>query len=1035
MADLKSMDAALAKLEEDLEENPDKWFKNPCGFMKKPDFKREAQRRSSILSGKGQSVFSRLTTANFKSRWFVLESDNRVLRYYEDKSETVEKGTIDVEAVQDVDFSQLSDAPPFSIDLIAPDVHYTLTCQSEEDMYRWALAIKRLLPHYSRMKKVKASQESAGLNAPKLARDSLVDEKDDSEATKEKWHRYDFTYEDAGPIGLNVMGIANKDSRTGALLNQWVVVSSFEMTEEGLPGRSEASGIIAKDDYVVGVNGTDLTSSTFNQAFELIKTASWPKTLHFLRDNEAAKEASRIDSWAYVFYPALNRRRKRYCEVKSKFLNFRKAFPDGTVNQQREAFFLLSHISRVVPIYDKGAELQNPEQTYILQLHCKADSQVEHVSAITDKSIGGSPVEILELCFAYEQNMNSWRSALVSPSPFNGGGLSIEPMQIKEINDSGMGELGAGSDKIATQGLAIKSTLTGKFSERDFLLTNGTVFWKRPRRKGMASSEGSKRSLFLADSSKCDLQRISAFKIPATARATVESTIDGSLIDFKYMLKLQTTDSSLNIAFKDAGTMAQWQAAIQAAVAKTPSLSVPATLAFDNKEDDEDDDDDDDEGGDTRESMGQNFEVYQGAEEESGTHMFQGYLYKRNDRALPKGFSSSAGFTKVYVVFKRDTIFAFHSRIEMTSNLAPFMAIGMNQILEVREATDANVPENSFEIVTVEKVYTFAASDEDSMLIWLDTLTDLLEARDVSVQEEAMYSNVKAGDVAVTSEADRIKKIQEQVRFSGGVTMKSVNLYTGITTWRDRFVVISNDSLAYYSEDNDVYNVEKDPIGDVNLAGVVAIETSTESRCATNCAMDVTAAVTKGGDEDGLRTFIFEARTPDLCKQWMQELCNATEKFDLVPSTRVSGGYLAVKKANTHGVTNSQFFAGNAVNPGAGGRDSVKPGRRGSAALHSGRGGGRVGGGRVGGGRGFSAISNVAPIKDEADEAAAGLAGASISSSVDDNDKSGLGTMKVEKSAARRASALLGGPGRGGGRGGRGGGRGGRGGLGGGQSI
>ena len=82
-----------------------------------------------------------------------------------------------------------------------------------------------------------------------------------------------------------------------------------------------------------------------------------------------------------------------------------------------------------------------------------------------------------------------------------------------------------------------------------------------------------------------------------------------------------------------------------------------------------------------------------------------------------------------------------------------------------------------------------------------------------------------------------------------------------------------------------------------------------------------------------------------------------------------------------------------------------------------------------------SAISNVAPIKDEADEAAAGLAGASISSSVDDNDKSGLGTMKVEKSAARRASALLGGPGRGGGRGGRGGGRGGRGGLGGGQSI
>ena len=207
--------------------------------------------------------------------------------------------------------------------------------------------------------------------------------------------------------------------------------------------------------------------------------------------------------------------------------------------------------------------------------------------------------------------------------------------------------------------------------------------------------------------------------------------MDGTLVDYKYMLKLQTTESSLNIAFKDAGTMAQWQAAIQATVAKTPSLSVPASLNFDNK-DDEDEDDDNDENGDARESMCQDFEVYH-AEEESGSDMFQGYLYKRNDRALPKGFSSSAGFAKVYVVFKRDTLFAFHSRIEMTSNLPPFMAIGMNQILEVREATDANVPK-TLSVVTVEKVYTFAASDEDSLIIWLDTLTDLIEARDVNVQ-------------------------------------------------------------------------------------------------------------------------------------------------------------------------------------------------------------------------------------------------------------------------------------------------------------
>ena len=228
------------------------------------------------------------------------------------------------------------------------------------------------------MKKAKDAQESVALNAPKLERDSFIDKKDSSDVAQEKWHRYDYTFEEPGPIGLNVMGVAGTDKQTGALLNHWVVVSSFETTEEGLPGRSEASGVIAKDDYVVGVNGKDLTSSTFNEAFEIIKEASWPKTLHFLRDNDAAKESARIDSWAYVFYPALNRRRKRYCEVRSRFINFRKALPDGTVNQQRDAFFLLSHIKKVVPIYDKSREHLNLEQTYVLQLHCKEKSQVEH---------------------------------------------------------------------------------------------------------------------------------------------------------------------------------------------------------------------------------------------------------------------------------------------------------------------------------------------------------------------------------------------------------------------------------------------------------------------------------------------------------------------------------------------------------------------------------------------------------------------------------------------------------------------------------
>lgn len=987
MADVLNLDTALAHLEEELEEKPDKWFKAPKGYLKKPDFKRDAQRRSSILTGQSKSFFQKMTATGFKQRWFTLDNQKKLLRYFEDSDEYNERGAIDINTVLDVDYSQLTDAPPHSIDLITEEVHYTLQCKGKDDMLKWALAIKRLLKSYRRQQRAKSQAFQEGLNAPALG----SKDEDDGADSDEQWFRYDHTYEDAGPIGLNVMGITNKDPTTGRTLNQWVVVSSFELDSEGKAGRSELSGVIAKDDYVVGVNGVDLTNSTFNEAFDIIKQATWPKTLHFLRNNKAAKEHSRIDSWAYVFYPALNRRRRRWCEVKNKDLNFRKAFPDGTVNQQRDAYLVLSDIVKVVPILDLRAAQENPDQAYILQLHCKAAAQVEHVAAGSlDQSVGGSPVEILELCFHTEQAMNSWRSTLVSPGPHSDTGLTMEPLQTLELDGSGLGSSGT---SLQSDGLAIRSTLTGKFSVRDFSLKNGTIFWQRPKVEGMASSERSKRKLFIADSSKCNLEKIAAFKLSPSVSE-----------EYRFLLKLTTKESNLSIAFPDAAGVAQWQDALKGAVSKTPELAVPSTLTFSSKEEDEEEDNDE-EGGDDegRESVAENFDVYTGSVhggEDEESEMFQGYLYKRNDRTLPKGFSPNAAFQKAYVVYKNDTLNVYHSRIEFTSSLSAYLTIPFAGVLEIREATDANVPENCFEVVTIEKVYIFAASDEDSLLVWLEALSDLLEARDVNVQQ-----GVHAGG-GTLSEAERVKKIKDSVRFSGGLTMKSVNLYTGLSTWRDRFVVISYGSLAYYSESKDVYNPEKDSINDVNLVGMVQLETSRESRCATNCAFDMTAAVSKGGDDNGMRTFIFEARTPELCKQWMEELCRACDDFELHPSTRVPGGHVAVRKERNDPnamAARANLYSGN-VSTAA----SAMGGRGGASRRLSGRGGLA---GRGGGGRGFTATK-----ADPADKVTEGMKRTSINA----GDGGAGNVPKVEAHAARRASTLL----AKGGRGGRGGGRG-----------
>ena len=70
-------------------------------------------------------------------------------------------------------------------------------------------------------------------------------------------------------------------------------VDSFETYPGGQPGVSELSGVIALGDYVVGVNGLDLTQlKSFSEAMEAVQKATWPKTLHFMRDKEVSIIAS-----------------------------------------------------------------------------------------------------------------------------------------------------------------------------------------------------------------------------------------------------------------------------------------------------------------------------------------------------------------------------------------------------------------------------------------------------------------------------------------------------------------------------------------------------------------------------------------------------------------------------------------------------------------------------------------------------------------------------------------------------------------------
>ena len=886
MSPTEKLNKILEKLSEELEDKPDPWFNAPRGFLMKPDFKREQQKSEYIASGRDMNIFARFgIMSSWTSRYFVLFPKSRILKYYDRADMAEEKGYIDLNIIEKIDYSHVRDAGKFSFDLINSQQHFTLSASSADEMHKWALALKRcLLVHQAEAHLDAAAKVSS---EPEYARESVSGESAPVvEAPESRWTRYDYTFEEPGPMHMSVMGSANKD-QYGNLLNQWVIVTAFEMTADGLPGRAEASGVIAVKDYVIGVNGIDLTTFTFNDAIDAIADAEFPKTLHLLRDNEASKQATRIESWATVYYPALNRRRRRYCEIKDQTLIFRKPAPGGSATAERDAFFVLDHIARVTPVRDLNATGEN-EQEFQIQLHCKPGATVQHVGH-GDMSVGGSPLEIMELCFSNENLMLQWRSVLIGHKG-TGQGIVAEPVMVipkGEVAERTFSvAAGNAGDKSAllleSKDLAIKSTLTGNLTNRIFTLSaDGIISWRRPPIKGKANTKtGAAKKLFIADASRCDLIRF-------VAQETNLGTLNN--IVYTYQLGLQTMESSLIICFSQLEAMKRWSAAIEALVVRAPKLTIPAgLLPFSSVERV------DAESALATDGSKRYFEVI-GDSKGSEEYSFKGYLYKRNDLLLPKGFSPQAGFAKVWVELQHLTMHVYRNQIEVESGVKPFSLIPLVSVIEVHEATDAGVPENSFEVVTTDKVYIFSATDEDAMLLWIEAMSDMMEVRETAIQEGWAGTMTTSANASKNAPTDSyIQQIKNAIVFSGGVTMKSVNLYTGIVSWRDRFLVLTSGSLAYYGDAKDVFSVEADSIGEVNLVNILSIQTcspESEPKVQKSCAFELSAYVTKGGDEKNTRVFIFECRTPELCLQWMESIAQASGRYDIIPHATLPGHY------------------------------------------------------------------------------------------------------------------------------------------------
>ena len=201
---MSNLSKQLEKFAESLEDKPDPWFNKPKGWLRKPDFKRDAQLRSTLAKGSGRGLFDSFMPGNsYNRRFFVLDAEKRMLWYFQDDQSSEVKGEVDLKDIIAVDASHVHDAPSHSLDLISADRHYTVTAESQQEMLRWAYAISLLIARGG-------SGQSATEKAKALATHAPQRLATPAAATEDKWHRYDVVFDTEGPLYLNVMGSANK---------------------------------------------------------------------------------------------------------------------------------------------------------------------------------------------------------------------------------------------------------------------------------------------------------------------------------------------------------------------------------------------------------------------------------------------------------------------------------------------------------------------------------------------------------------------------------------------------------------------------------------------------------------------------------------------------------------------------------------------------------------------------------------------------------------------------------------------------------
>ena len=761
--------------------------------MEKPDFKRKEQAQG--FDGKaGGGLLAKFRKKTYQWRWWVLEdaSDQRLstdlcLRYYRDQNSPEESGHVEMKHVTSCTVSTVADAPLFALDLNTAERRYTVASDTQEEMVKWAALFKQI---------------AAGKYKPDDG-----EERHEGEVHKGEEFTVEFTNEES--LFMSLEGLSTYT----------IIVTGFVRRPDGSQGQAEESGKIHVDDYLIGVNDTNLEQLTFFDSVSEIQAAAFPKTLHFRRTAADEHEELEQKGWVLARDPASEKFYRRFLQLMGSELSYFKPAYGGR-QSERAGFIDLTQLADVTQAHDMRA-------TEKLQ-----------VQMVLNLKNGDHWM----VCVRDLAELAAWAGVLAKER--GGNTPVVAPLESREATAEERLAGAAHSGELQKQS-DLNSAI---FAQRFFVLRGSELsYFMEPKSRKLATVDLSQVS---------SLQPLKVTGAPPGTehrlRLVHASKGEG---DVEQRLTIATGDEAALAAWNERLADALTTLGGSAELKALETIEQEAPPAAGEGDDEGDDDDDADEG---NEVVKTDFSQFG-----SQTAKVQGWMHKKGDVSGPLGIKNTT-FKRRYFVLNQTELCYYRTHAQSLDG-TPTGVVRLRTVKTVAWS-GTTWAENAIDLITNKRKYTIAPETDAEASNWMDALSEAVD----------MLAGTADDSTLPPDEDAAAEKLREEIKSSlakaGNLTKLTGNKLSGIDTWKERYFALSGAVLSYYLKEEDLYNEDADARGTISMAKATKIVSSEHPETKAGVACDVTV---------GERTHVFIAASADECTAWMIAIAAATGRLEM----------------------------------------------------------------------------------------------------------------------------------------------------------